>query len=431
MQFYNAHSHVFTMRNAPKKFLQLYLPNFAANAIDTITNNKAGSTAMSFLLSKLGGNWGKRYASFLSIGKSKDQLSVFETLLAQYSDNTTKFVALSMYMEKCGADVSESGFEGQLEELILVKKQYPDNLLIFMGIDPRWKYSGKELRQTVERYFQQRVRVSSFRTVYPFVGLKIYPSMGFYGFDEKLKETFEWAADNGVPVLSHCNYLGGIFNNDTSHVKSSLNPMDVYSGKLYADNFPGIHPPRYHENKNFFKKLLGTQKNDANLNTCSYFLEPAGFRTMINYFDKRPRKLKLCLAHFGGDAHILDEFNSKPANNLFGMVQQNWCSQIIDLMKEYPGVYTDISYAVSNENIHKPILEKHLNDPAYGDRILFGTDFFLTEREMPERNDYEVFREKAMAKRLTNFDNRLAWDQIASVNTDKFLASKYYDGTSI
>src|SRR6185369_6564519 len=130
MQFYNAHSHVFTMRNAPKKFLQLYLPNIVANGIDKITEVKVGSWAMSFLLKKFGGNWGKRYASFLSIGKSEDQLSVFETLMAQYSDATMKFVALSMYMEKCGADVSETGFEGQLEELLVIKKQYPDNLLI-------------------------------------------------------------------------------------------------------------------------------------------------------------------------------------------------------------------------------------------------------------------------------------------------------------
>ena len=121
MQFYNAHSHVFTMRNAPKKFLHLYLPKVVADSVDTITDTKVGAWFMQLLLKRFGGNWGKRYASFLQIGKSKDQLSVFETLMAQYSDTTMKFVSLSMYMEKAGADVSETGFEGQLEELMMIK----------------------------------------------------------------------------------------------------------------------------------------------------------------------------------------------------------------------------------------------------------------------------------------------------------------------
>ena len=61
--------------------------------------------------------------------------------------------------------------------------------------------------------------------------------MGFYAFDAKLKETFEWAADNGVPVISHCIYLGGIYTNDTSYIKGNLNPYDPYSKKLYNENF--------------------------------------------------------------------------------------------------------------------------------------------------------------------------------------------------
>jgi predicted TIM-barrel fold metal-dependent hydrolase len=418
------------MRNAPKKFLQLYLPKIAADAIDHITEVKVGSWTMSWLLKKFGGNWGKRYASFLSIGKSEDQLSVFETLMAQYSDNTMKFVALSMYMEKSGADLSETGFEGQLEELMVIKKQYPDNLLIFLGIDPRWKLTGKELRKTVEKYFQRRVQVSSFRSVYPFTGLKIYPSMGFYAFDKNLKEIFEWASDNGVPVLSHCNYLGGIFNNDTSHVKDNLNPFDVYSQKLYADNFPGMRPPQYHDKKNFFKKLLGVEQNAPNLNTCSYFLEPISYKTMVEYFSKKTDPLKICLAHFGGDAHIIADYKNHVVPNLYGMLQQNWCAQIKDLMIKYPGIYTDIAYAVAKPGVHDAVF-KELDVPAYGERILFGTDFFLTERELPEKNDYEAFKDKALHKRLPNFNNNTAWEQVAGNNVERFLKSRFYDGSAI
>ncbi len=431
MQFYNIHTHIFTMRNAPKHFLRLYMPDFLADGIDTITNTAAGAATVGWLLRHLAGNGGKRYASFLQIGKSASQLDVFENLMAQYDDPNMKFTALTMFMEKCGADVSESGFDGQLQEALEVKRRYPDNVLLFMGIDPRWKYSSKELRKTVESYFEKKIAINATRSVYPFAGLKLYPSMGFYAFDEKLKETFEWAADNGVPVISHCNYLGGIYTNDTGYIKGNLNPYDPYSEKLYSENF-GSRQPVYYGESNFLGRLFGTNDNKNNLRTCSYFLEPASYRTMIEFFSKQYSPLKLCLAHYGGDDQILIEYRMKTMHGQqYGMqATQNWCAQIKDLMSLYPTVYTDISYALSNAGTHGFILDD-LDNKNYGSRILFGTDFFMTERVLPEKNDYTRFKEAASQRRLVNYDNLTAWEQIASCNTTAFLKSKYYDGMVI
>ncbi len=430
MQFYNVHSHVFTMKNAPRHFLHLYLPAALADAIDKLTNTQAGANTIGWILSKFGSG-AKRYASFLQIGKSKSQLEVFEDLVQQYDDPNIKFVALTMYMEKCGADSSESGYEGQLEEILTVKKQYPDNLLIFLGIDPRWKNSGPQLRDEVVRYFENKLVINAGRSVYPFAGLKLYPSTGFYVFHENLKETFEWAAENGVPVLSHCNYLGGIYNNDTTFVQGNLNPLNVYTGKPYADEFPGTNGPQYFQSKGFWKWLMGTRKNDSNKNSCSYFLEPASYKSLLKAFAQPPRKpLKLCLAHFGGDDQIMAEHGGKPTGTLYGMVQKNWCAQIKELLTEYPNVYTDISYALSDPDTHQPVFTE-LNTPAYGERILFGTDFFLTERKLPEKTDYSVFKKNALATTLSSFGNRNAWDQVAGLNTNEFLQSKYYNGTVI
>lgn len=431
LQFYNIHTHIFTMRNAPKRFLNLYLPDAVANFIEKATNTKLGVWTVGNLLRATGGNAGKRYASFLQIGKSASQLDVFERLMAQYDDPNTKFAALTMYMEKCGADFSESGFDGQLQEAIEVKRRYPDNLLLFMGLDPRWKYSSTELRKAVQSYFEKKVTINATRSVYPFVGLKLYPSMGFYAFDAKLKETFEWAADNGVPVISHCNYLGGIYTNDTSYIKSNLNPYDPYSKKAYNENF-GSKPPVYYEEKSILKKLTGTNDNRNNLYTCSYFLEPASYRTMIEYFAKQPSPLKLSLAHYGGSDQILIEHRMQTMKKQqYGMLPtQNWCAQIKDLMSIYPNVYTDISYALANSNTHSFILDD-LNSKVYGKRIMFGTDFFLTEREMPEQKDVAQFKENALLKRLTNYNNVTAWEQIACHNITNFLESRFYDGSAI
>lgn len=408
MQHYNIHTHVFTMNNAPKHFLHLYLPGWVADAVDKITNTKAGSKTMEFILSHIPWKPGKRYASFLQIGKSKNQLEVFENLIRQY-DETMKFVALTLYMEKIGAGESMSGYEGQLEEIIAVKKQYPDRLNVFLCIDARWLANAQLLKDTVARYFNTKIDINAIRSVYPFSGIKLYPSTGFFVFDENLKETLEWAADNDVPVLSHCNYMGGIYNNDANFIKANLNVRDVYTGAPY--------------NATYNSKL----KNQEN---CSFYLEPESYRTMLQYFKQRSqtgkKDLKICLAHYGGDKHIIGELSGKQIEEsaLHGKRMRNWCGQIRDLMKDYPNLYTDISYAISNPSIHELII-KDLQDPDFRDRIMFGTDFFLTEREVAERTDYTIFREKALKVYSDAANKVTCWEQIASKNSSRFISSMY------
>lgn len=274
MQYYNIHTHVFTMNNAPKKFLHLYLPAWMADAVDRITDLQPGSWIIQKLLETFGGNGGKRYASFLRIGKSKSQLEVFRQLRDQYKDRTFKFIGLTMFMEECGAGGSASGYEGQLEEVIAIKRQFPDNLYIFLGVDPRWKQSGQELHDTVVSYFEKKIELADNKTIYPFIGLKLYPCMGFYPFDERLKETLTWAAENEVPVLSHCNYLGGIYNNDRGYIDTTISTKDPYNNnQIYPPN-----PITYQDKKSLWDWLKGRQESGNNLNLCSYYMEPNAYR---------------------------------------------------------------------------------------------------------------------------------------------------------
>lgn len=419
---YNVHSHSFTMDNAPEHFLNLYLPGFAANAIDKITNTQAGSKIFEKLLSTFGGNGGKRYASFLSIGKSKSQMDVFEHLMAQYDDPNIKFVVLTMNMEYCGAGNSVSGFEGQLEEMLEVKRRYPDRVLLFLGLDPRWKQDGRALKNTVKAYFDQKLVINATTSVNPFAGLKLYPSTGFYPFDENLKETFEWAAENEVPVLSHCYYLGGIYKNDADALKSTLNPMNPYSGMKYDK-------PEYLTGKSFFKWILGQNKSNNNRNTCSYFLEPAAVEDMLKYFETLAKPLKFCLAHYGGAEQMLISHGKRKPNDIeanpYGIKTKNWYEQIKDLMIQNPNcTYADIAYTVYDKDVF-PCVFQDLNDPAYSKKIMFGTDYFLTEQQQPETTTYHQFRDAAM-NAVNTISGNSQWQQIAQDNTGAFLKSKYY-----
>lgn len=429
MSFINIHTHTFTAKNAPERFLSLYAPDFLVDPIDTATNSTLGVKALASFIS-IWGAGGKRYASFLRIGKSKTQREIFENLMQQYTSDEMKFVALSMFMEEMGAGQSLSGFEGQLEELIQLKKMYPEKLLIFMGLDPRMANSGAALLNTVKSAFEQKFEAGG-KLYSPFCGLKIYPSTGFYIFDEKLFPVLEWAAENGVPIMSHCSYLGGIFNNSKEDLESLLNPQIGYGYDQSYEQYclsKNLTPPSYRKKKAFWKWIIGMNKQRNNQHTCSYFLEPTSFEPVLQYFENKGTPLKICLAHYGGESQIhinalgkrLDKFQEPP----IGTNPVNWHQQINNMMSRFSSLYTDISYAIYDKDLHTVFLNQ-ATDPVYGNRIMFGTDYYMTERNKNEKANYLEFRVNAIARKQHTGTGTL-WEQMAKTAPADFLKSRFY-----
>lgn len=415
----NAHTHIFTMNNAPKDFLKLYLPPSLAKAADKFTNTDLGAWVIRLLAA---GNSGmaKRYATFLQIGKSKYQTDIFEDLISRYPNETFQFITLCQNLEYLGVGRSVSGFEGQLEEVIDIKRKYPTTILPFFGLDPRWKSSGDEIQKTIERYFETKIEVQG-TYIYPFQGLKMYPSTGHYAFDPKLRKTFEWAAANGVPVMTHTYYLGGIFNYDKADILRNLNPIDPYTGKVY--NVPQF----IQEKGELMGDLFNTTTRKSCKSTCSYFLEPHSYETVLSSI----KDLKICFAHFGGVGQIKASMGlNKESNqiNPYGVLRKNWFNQIQDLMLQYPNVYTDISYDVAeclekeNSMLYGAFFKEV--DKSYGNQILFGTDYFMTEKDSLEQDAVKGFRNYASKSILQNGSS--LWDQMARSNINSYLKSKYY-----
>ena len=46
---------------------------------------------------------------------------------------------------------------------------------------------------------------------------------------------------------------------------------------------------------------------------------------------------------------------------------------------------------------------------------------------MPEKDNVERFKDKAVKKQLTNFEGN-GWERVAGSNVEKFLESEFYDG---
>lgn len=422
--FKNAHTHIFTMNNAPKDFLRLYVPAFLAKKIDTFTNTEAGAWIIQQAASLHSGMF-KRYATFLQIGKSADQVTIFENLMSRYPNEALQFITLCQNLEYLGVGRSTSGFEGQIEEVMGIKKAYPNQILPFFGLDPRWKSTGTEIRKTIEGYFETKIEVGG-SYVYPFQGIKIYCSTGHYVFDEKLKETFEWAADNGVPIMSHCYYLGGIYNFDKNYINANLNPTDVYANQRYTS-------PKFIEEGNWISRKLKLNNRSNCRKSCSYFLEPRSYESLLNYFAKRPNPLKICLAHFGGVSQMRATLGLEKDSEQklpYGVAGVNWFNQIQNLMMQHTNVYTDISYnvaeALEKKNSKNLLYDIFLNEAKkkYGAQILFGTDYFMTEKDSLEEDAVRGFRTYA-SKNLLDNGNSL-WEQMARTNPNSYLRSKYY-----
>ncbi|HEV2843982.1 MAG TPA: amidohydrolase family protein, partial [Thermoanaerobaculia bacterium] len=113
--------------------------------------------------------------------------------------------------------------------------------------------------------------------------------------------------------------------------------------------------------------------------------------------------LKVCFAHFGGG------------------LDQAWSASILRLMKDHPGVYSDIAFhrmpmdGDEKETVYFTRMAQYLREPAYRERILFGTDFWLIRPRLSEPSHWRYFESRFAREGADLFR------QIAEVNPQRFL----------
>ena len=97
-------------------------------------------------------------------------------------------------------------------------------------------------------------------------------------------------------------------------------------------------------------------------------------------------------------------------------------------MYNYPNMYTDISYTLSSfAEKNQVVLNKTIalmqtpdkNGQPLAYRILFGTDFFMTEQEMREKELLELAKVKMSGLTTTNGENY--WDLLTRQNPKNYL----------
>ncbi|MEB2777464.1 amidohydrolase family protein [Algoriphagus sp. D3-2-R+10] len=284
-----------------------------------------------------------RLAAMVDIGIERNQKEIFQKLLSVYQKfENPRIVALTMDMDYMGGGDAIDDFITQTKTVAEIKTQFPDQLIAFYGVDPRRPNAFDLLKENVENY--------------GFTGIKLYPALGFFPFDKRLRKVYEYAIEKSLPIMTHAD-IGGIFyrgNLKSEHLLPlSINP---------------IAPTRS------FTEHMGLKKSEFK----DFFSDPQNFEEVLQMPDFRD--LKVCFAHYGGGEMIDGVENASPTGT-------NWYNTIKRLLLEYPNTYTDVSYTLHHSN--KKIVSKVLNDirdPKLNHKILFGTDYYMTSKVKEEES---------------------------------------------
>ena len=128
-----------------------------------------------------------------------------------------------------------------------------------------------------------------------------------------------------------------------------------------------------------------------------FFINPRAWRKVL---EKHP-ELKICFAHFGGDQWAKGDLPNRKG------LECQWIQEIISLINDYKNVYTDISYFNTKSgpsgytDEFKKALKEFLREEEHSlrkepqereksilDRILWGTDWYMTEIDNLHYDDH-------------------------------------------
>lgn len=405
----NIHTHVFTADCAPDRFLRILPNNMVrrfSRPIKAGLESKVGKKLIGLLAwlgAKKDSNKRKefdKYIAFLNVGTTGSQHEIFKKAfdVGLTYDHAVRLVGLTLNMDYMDSksSMNQISFETQLAQVKDIKRYYPSNFFPFLGIDPRHR-AGDELVQWARPFFENGVKQQASGKVFPyFSGLKLYPALGFFPFDPRLEELYRYAERHQLPIITHCTRSGSQYVGEKIEHLIPPNPLriELTGNETVAASFHSIDQriATY-----YAKQWIKDNKLGDHDKACDLFGHPENYVVLLEKFPT----LKICLAHMGGSNEIL---TGKPTGELKEIREVDtklWFDTISEMMVHYPNMYTDISYTVSdftNVNLLERVKTLMQTPDQYGgllaDRVLFGTDFFMTEQEAREADLYKIAQQQ-------------------------------------
>ena len=327
MSRYNCHIHTFTLDAVPDRLYPLRLVALA--------RLRLGAYLLAFL------GWipyFRRLAALARIGRRPHQRDILELAINSYPVDT-KFCPLSMDFEHAGLGSSPQSYLEQLEELAELTSRYPEIVRPFLAVDPRrtvFPDGIESLAEFVEHFIGNG----------GFTGIKLYPALGFFPWDERLDPVWEYAESNGIPIIAHCS-RGGV------HARGRVTEEMRNVGPPLNRRLGGWGMARFSDN----------------------YTDPENYEHVLARF----RSLKVCLAHYGGEEEW-EKYYRRPERN----APKTWCTKVSDLMRKHENVYADVSFTAAYRKFW-PLLKVLLNSDGLEQKILFGSDFYMVSIKEAEK----------------------------------------------
>jgi predicted TIM-barrel fold metal-dependent hydrolase len=357
-------------------------------------------------------------------------------------------------MEYMGAGSVPVSFEKQIDEVLRLKKNNPDTCFPFVFVDPR-RIRDQEKDKTFLKFKTQNPDALELDECLlkeyldgGCCGIKIYPALGYYPFDKSLLPLWLYCAQNDIPITTHCS-VGPIFyrgNLKDLGPNYDLHPIfeEVYDND--EEKKPIIIPLRLAQikNKDFQRNFthplnyLCLIHKSLLVKVIEHFDDSNDLKELFGYKDGNIErdlgKLKINLAHYGSAEQMerflkkdrYDESNfiiNRPEaldlktriDNLSDLYQfwhyVDWFSIISSMMKEFENIYTDVSYT-AHESEYLNLISEIMNDDDIGDRILFGTDFYVVSNHKTEKEFWIDMRNRLEDEK---------WKKMSLDNPKRFL----------
>jgi len=398
---------------------------------------QSGRNLVAFLLSRLKFLPGKetralymRYINIAQFAKYETQNGVLDALTHNFPDRT-RFIVLPMDMDYMQAGKCRDSYPMQLKELAALKDE------------PKWKdilfpfiFAHPERISKTPGYADE---IKTGLTKGTFAGIKLYPALGYFPFEKELLPTYLFAAENGIPIITHC-IRGVIYYRGKRKKAWYTHPLiknrdgsalELYSfnNSKFATHF--THPLNYlFLLEPYYLMQLLDSYNDPQLDALFEY------NKQTRILGKDLKKLKLCFGHFGGedewrnylehDRTMADQrFMQHPDSGIdfldtekilthyFGT---SWYTIIRSMMYQYENVYADISFILHDIEIIS-LLKETLRVEKVRDRVLFGTDFYVVRNHGSDKELYLNLK-----GRLSEAD----FERIACDNPDRFLTTRFF-----
>jgi predicted TIM-barrel fold metal-dependent hydrolase len=320
----DVHCHVFNWRDVPKDFKGWFVSLFV-------------SPKRLHLLERLAGK--DRHVLHAI---HQDRPRIANNLFDLYKGKKKNAIICPLTMDMSPSfddNPKDPEYKTQLQHVTAIKDAHPGKVLPFICLNPL-RAEGE-----MKKYF-----IDAFNPDgdLQYFGVKIYPSLGYFPSHPELMEIFKVCEEFNIPVTTHVS--SGITRNNDKNLYNV-----VGTGYIEGE----------------FVKNPGTLSDLSEEDYRLIFNNPFNWEPVL----KACPKLKLNLAHFGGDIEWKTQIKEGRSSA--------WVQKIIELLcsEKHPNVYADFSYTFYNPKFNrelKTLMEKH---PVLQKKVLYGSDSHLVLRE--------------------------------------------------